>query len=101
MYSLRDYIRASPVHFTGEHSIYELHTITCIYEVSLKRHVEFNHYFANIAKVAKLYFWLRQQFYKHVLNTFWRVPRQKKPCEDCEDCEDFSVIRTALILPNS
>ena len=55
MYSLRDYIRASPVHSTGEHSIYEVYTITFRYVVSLKKHVEFNHYFANIAKVAKLY----------------------------------------------
>ncbi len=59
MYSLQDYIRASPVHSTGVHSIYEVYTITNRYEVSLKKHVEFNHYFANIAKVAKLYLWLR------------------------------------------
>jgi hypothetical protein len=59
----------------------------------IKKHVEFNHYFGNIAKVAKHYLSLRQQFCKHVLKTFWRVPRQEKPCEDCED---FAVIRTAL-----
>jgi hypothetical protein len=36
MYSLRDYIRASPVHSTGKHSIYEVYTITFRYVVSLK-----------------------------------------------------------------
>jgi hypothetical protein len=36
MYSLRDYIRASPVHSTGKHSTYEVYTTTSRYLVSLK-----------------------------------------------------------------